>query len=468
MRVRLGILLVLLAAACGGLAWAHASVNDQKDQVDIQVTTVAGNVSAVEGTEVTLEASLLERLFWTVRCVPGDTPAVQTEFTRYWNEHPLPSEWYDGGMYVSLFNSNWYGDESEEEPDRHGLTTLLEAVAANCPAGTEDYWETVRMRDYYEEFPLFVGNINFILQGNYVYLDGNESLEMMAQDALRQVFHIPVPEDLMVDVQLGKNTDGSIYMANVSAEWDLDAASVATEQGIYFTLAPSDPAVTLDFSQSAVEQGLYFLPIHQKPYTGESYGGVEEAVVVSMDGAQIRTVCPSPGARSSWLGTSEDGTWIYYVAQTGEETTLWVLDAQSGDIVSQAALPFGPADFPEGAYLAGARVDEGLVMPYRQDDQFVLVTVSEEGEAAVAFSGDLQPLFQEADLEQTDLIYDGNRLVLTAYQSRNYSFCLAAYTPEGLAYLGRYDVSLDLISSGAWRLWRTEGEGNSLDVRFVT
>lgn len=468
MRVRLGILLVLLAAACGGLAWAHASVNDQKDQVDIQVTTVAGNVSAVEGTEVTLEASLLERLFWTVRCVPGDTPAVQTEFTRYWNEHPLSSEWYDGGMYVSLFNSNWYGEDSEEEPDRHGLTTLLEAVAANCPAGTEDYWETVRMRDYYEEFPLFVGNINFILQGNYVYLDGNESLEMMAQDALRQVFHIPVPEDLMVDVQLGKNTDGSIYMANVSAEWDLDAASVATEQGIYFTLAPSDPAVTLDFSQSTVEQGLYFLPIHQEPYTGESYGGVEEAVVVSMDGAQIRTVCPSPGVESSWLGTSEDGTWIYYVAQTGEETTLWVLDAQSGDIVSQAALPFGPADFPEGAYLAGARVDEGLVMPYRQDDQFVLVTVSEVGEAAVAFSGDLQPLFQEADLEQTDLIYDGNRLVLTAYQSRNYSFCLAAYTPEGLAYLGRYDVGLDLISSGAWRLWRAEGEGNSLDVRFVT
>lgn len=468
MRVRLGILLVLLAAACGGLAWAHASVNAQKDQVDIQVTTVAGDVSAVEGTEVTLEASLLERLFWTVRCVPGDTPAVQTEFTRYWNEHPLSSEWYDGGMYVSLFNSNWYGEDSEEEPDRHGLTTLLEAVAANCPAGTEDYWETVRMRDYYEEFPLFVGNINFILQGNYVYLDGNESLEMMAQDALRQVFHIPVPEDLMVDVQLGKNTDGSIYMANVSAEWDLDAASVATEQGIYFTLAPSDPAVTLDFSQSAVEQGLYFLPIHQTPYTGDDFEDVDGLTVVSMDGAQIRTVCPSPGVESSWLGTSEDGTWIYYVAQTGEETTLWVLDAQSGDIVSQAALPFGPADFPEGAYLAGARVDEGLVMPYRQDDQFVLVTVSEEGEAAVAFSGDLQPLFQEADLEQTDLIYDGNRLVLTAYQSRNYSFCLAAYTPEGLAYLGRYDVSLDLISSGAWRLWRAEGEGNSLDVRFVT
>lgn len=465
MRVRLGILLVLLAAACGGLIWTHASVNGQKDQMDIQVTTVAGDVSAVEGTEVTLEASLLDRLFWTARCVPGKTLAVQTDFTRYWNEHPLYSEWDGGGMYVSLFNSNWYGD-SEEEPDRYGLTTLLEAVAANCPAGTDDYWETVRLRDYYEYFPVFVGNINPVLWGKYVYLDGNESLEMMAQDALRQVFRIPVPEDLMVDVQLGKNTDGSVFMANVSAEWDLDAASVATEQGIYFTLAPSDPAVTLDFSQCAVEQGLYFLPVHQEPYTGEIQG--ENLVAVSMDGAQIRTVCPSPGVESSWLGSSEDGKWIYYAAQTAEETTLWVLDAQSGDIVSQTALPFGPADFPEGAYLTGARVDEGLVMPYRQDDQFVLVTVSEEGEAAAAISGDLQPLFQEADLEQSDLIYDGNRLVLTAYQSHNYSFCLAAYTAEGLAYLGRYDVGLDLISSGTGRLWRAEGEGNSLDVRFVT
>ena len=469
MRVRLGILLVLLAAACGGLVWAHASVNGQKDQVDIQVTTVAGEVSAVEGTEVTLEASLLERLFWTVRCVPGDTPAVQTEFTRYWNEHPLSWEQDNGGMYVSLFNSNWYGEDSEEEPERNALTTLLKAVAERCPAGTDDYWETVRMRDYYEEFPLFVGNINFLLSGSvYTLLDGNDSLEMMAQDALRQVFHIQVPEDLTVEVQMGKNLDGDVFTTYVNAGWDLEAAAVATEQGLYFTLVPSDPAVTLDFSQSTVEQGLYFLPIHQTPYTGNEYEGVDDLIVISMDGAEIRTVCPSPGVESSWLGTSEDGTWLYYVAQTGEETTLWVLDAQSGDIVSQAALPFGPADFPEGAYLAGARVDEGLVMPYRQDDQFVLVTVSEEGEAAVAFSGDLTPVWAEADLEQTDLIYDGNRLVLTAHQSHNYSFCLAAYTPEGLAYLGRYDVGLDLVSSGLGRLWRAEGEGNSLDVRFLT
>lgn len=468
MRIRLGILLILLAAACGGLVWAHASVNAQKDQVDIQVTTVAGDVSAAEGTEVTLEASLFERLFWTIRCAPGETPAVQTEFTRYWNEHPLYWQWDGGGMYVSLFNNNWYSDRGEE-PVRHGLTTLLDAVSANCPAGTDDYWETVRLRDYYEEFPIFVGSIDFLSGGGaYTLLDGNDSLEMMAQDALRQVFHIPVPEDLMVDVQVGKNIDGSLFMANVNADFDLDAASVATEQGIYFTLTPSDPGVTLDFSQCAVEQGLYFLPIHQEPYTGDDYEGVEGLTVVSMDGAEVCTVCPSPGVESSWLGTSEDGTWIYYVARTEAETTLWVLSAQTGDIVSQTALPFGPADFPEGAYLTGARVDEGLVMPYRQDDQFVLVTVSEEGEAAVAFSGDLQPLFQEADLEQTDLIYDGNRLVLTAYQSHNYSFCLAAYTREGLAYLGRYDVGLDQISSGGWRLWRAEGEGNSLDVRFVT
>lgn len=481
MRVRLGILLVLLAAACGGLAWTHALVNEQRDQVDVQATTVTGDVSAVEGTEVTLKASLVDRLFWTIRCAPGETPAVQTDFTRYWNEHPLYSEWDGGGMYVSLFNDNWYSDEGEE-PDRHGLTTLLDAVAEHCPAGTDEYTETVRLRDYYEEFPIFVGSISFLPDGGaYTLLDGNDSPEMMAQDALRQVFRIPVPEDLMVDVQLGKNIDGSIYMANVSADWDLDAASVTTEQGIYFTLAPSDPAVTLDFSRCAVEQGLYFLPIHQEPYTGESdglsvhqpytgndYEGVEGLTVVSMDGAQIRTVCPSPGVESSWLGTSEDGTWIYYVARTTEETTLWVLSAQTGAVVSQTALPFGPTDFPEGTYISGAFVDEGLVMPYRQDDQFVLVAVSEDGKASVAFSGDLRPMWEKANLEQTDLIYDGNRLVMTAYEGYDYSFCVAAYTPEGLAYLGRYDVGLDLISRGAWRLWQAEGEGNFLDVRFLT
>ena len=466
MRVRLGILLVLLAAACGGLAWTHASVNAQKDQVDIQVTTVAGDVSAVEGTKVTLDASLFGRLFWSIRCTPGAEPMVQSKYTHYWNEQPQHWSWDSSGLYVSFFNGNWYDGEAED--DRYGLTTLLRAVSERCPAGTEDYWETVRLRDYYEEFPIFVGYISQTIRSNYEYQDGNESQEMMAQDALRQVFHIPVPEDLMVEVHMEKDLDGDVLTTDVNAEWDLDAAAVSTEQGIYFTLESSDPAVTLDFSQSAVEQGLYFLSIHQEPYTGESYGGMKEAVVVSMDGTEIRTVCPSPGAKSSWLGTSEDGTWIYYVAQTEEETTLWVLDAQSGDIVSQTALPFGPADFPEGAYLSGAIVDEGLVMPYRQDDRFVLVTVSEEGEAAVAFSGNLQPLFQEADLEQSDLIYDGNRLVLTAYQNYNYSFCLAAYTPEGLAYLGRYDVGLDLISSWGWRLWRAMGEGNSLYVRFVT
>lgn len=320
------------------------------------------------------------------------------------------------------------------------------------------------MRDYYEEFPLFVGNINFILQGNYVYLDGNESPEMMAQDALRQVFHIPVPEDLTVDVQMSKNTDGHIFTFYVSTEWDLEAATVATEQGLYFTLAPSDPAVTLDFSHSAVEQGLYFLPIHQKPYTGEIQG--EDLVGISMDGTEIRTVCPSPGAKSSWLGESEDGTWIYYVAQTEEETTLWVLDAQSGAVVSQVALPFGPADFSDGAYISGAFVDEGLVMPYRWDNQFVLVTVSEAGEASVALSGDLTKVWEVANLEDPHLIYDGHRLVLSTFQNINYSFCLAAYTKEGLAYLGSYNVGLDLLSEESMLMWRTEKKADSLRVQF--
>lgn len=468
MRVRLGILLVLLAAACGGLAWTHASVNAQKDQVDVQVTTVAGDVSAVEGTEVTLDASLFGRLFWSIRCTPGAEPMVQSKYTHYWNEQPQHWSWDSSGLYVSFSPSNWYEEDSEEEPDRHTLTTLLRAVSERCPAGTEDYWETVRLRDYYEEFPIFVGYISQTIRSNYVYLDGNESLEMMAQDALRQVFHIPVPEDLMVEVHMEKDLDGDVLTTDVNAEWDLDAAAVSTEQGIYFTLESSDPAVTLDFSQSAVEQGLYFLSIHQEPYTGESYGGMKEAVVVSMDGTEIRTVCPSPGAKSSWLGTSEDGTWIYYAAQTGEETTLWVLDAQSGAVVSQTALPFGPADFPDGAYLSGAFVDEGLVMPYRWDNQFVLVTVSKTGEASVALSGDLTKVWEVTNLEDPNLIYDGRRLVIAAFQRYDYSFCMAAYTNEELSYLGCYDVGLDLLSSEVNRLWQTEEKENSLRVRFLS
>ena len=467
MRVRLGILLVLLAAACGGLVWTHASVNERKEQVDVQVTTVAGDVSAVEGTEVTLDASLFDRLFWSIRCTPGAEPAVQSKYTYYWNEQPWEWSWDSGGLYVSLFNSNWYSEE--EEDDRNGLTTLLRAVSARCPAGTDEYTETVRLRDYYEYFPLFVGSISFLRDGSgYVLLNENDNLEMMAQDALRQVFRIPVPEDLMVEVQLGKTLDDRVFFSNVSAGFDLDAASLATEQGIFFTLESSDPSVTLDFSQSAVEQGLYFLPIHQEPYTGDDFEGVEGLTVVSMDGAQIRTVCPSPGAKSSWLGESQDGTWIYYVAQTEEETTLWVLDAQSGAVVSQTALPFGPADFPDGTYISGAFVDEGLVMPYRWDNQFVLVTVSEAGEASIALSGDLTKVWEVANLENPHLIYDGHRLVLSAFQNINYSFCLAAYTKEGLAYLGSYNVGLDLLSGESMQMWRAEGKADSLRVQFLT
>ncbi len=466
MRVRLGILLILLAAACGGLAWTHASVNAQKDQVDVHVTTVAGDVSAVEGTEVTLDASLFGRLFWSIRCTPGAEPMVQSKYTHYWNEQPQHWSWDSRGLYVSFSPSNWYDGEAED--DRYTLTTLLRAVSERCPAGTDEYTETVRLRDYYEYFPLFVGSVDVLQNGSRYVLDGNESLEMMAQDALRQVFRIPVPEDLMVEVQMSKTLDDHVCFTNISADFDLDAASVVTDQGIYFTLESSDPAVPLDFSQSAVEQGLYFLPIHQEPYTGNDYEGVDGLTVVSMDGAQIRTVCPSPGMERSWLGTSEDGTWVYYAAQTGEETTLWVLDAQSGAVVSQTALPFGPADFPDGAYLSGAFIDEGLVMPYRWDNRFVLVTVSEAGEASVALSGDLTKVWEVTNLEKPNLIYDGRRLVIAAFQRYDYSFCMAAYTNEELSYLGRYDVGLDLLSSEVSRLWQTEEKENSLHMRFLT
>lgn len=45
---------------------------------------------------------------------------------------------------------------------------------------------------------------------------------------------------------------------------------------------------------------------------------------------------------------------------------------------------------------------------------------------------------------------------------------MAAYTNEGLSYLGRYDVGLDLLSSEVNRLWQTEEKENSLRVRFLS
>lgn len=67
--------------------------------------------SAVEGTEVTLDASLFDRLFWSIRCTPGAEPAVQSKYTYYWNEQPWEWSWDIGDLYVSLFNMQlvWRG-----------------------------------------------------------------------------------------------------------------------------------------------------------------------------------------------------------------------------------------------------------------------------------------------------------------------------------------------------------------------
>lgn len=462
MTMRFRIASILIAAAlvlsCGVLAAGHFSLYTQRDAVTLEETTLLGDVSAAEGIQVGIRTELMNQLFWDTQYTAGTSPAIHTDYTHYWSKQPNSREWDGDILRVDHLGSYGVTDREWETEDEYGMQKPFNDVASRCPAGTEEYTERVRLRDYYEYFPIYVSTVDILSEdGGSYYLEDGESVEMMMQDFLRSQFRFPVPEDLRIEISIGKDPDGAVTMIGTGSDsnynWDqLEISAIRTDAGLYFTLSPDKQAdgTPPDFSHCTVERGLYFLPITLTPYEGDDFADIQDLVTISLDTEHFRTVCPiDADADRVFLLESEDEQWLYLLSQQGEEATLTVLSADTGEVTSCVTL-FTMKD-PEEQYLSNVYVQEGCLVATLSDGLFSLATVDDAGRAEVTLTGDFGPaLALECYMEDPVFDYDGERLAFAdlVQQFNGCSFFLGVVSDAGMEYLGKYLHNQDLSSMG--------------------
>lgn len=452
MTMRFRIVSIFIAAAlvlsCGVLAAGHFSLYARRDAVSLEETTLLGDVSAAEGIQVDIRTELMNQLFWDTQYTAGTSPAIHTDYTHYWSEQPNYREWDRDVLWVDHLGGYGVTDQEWETEDEYGMQKPFNDVASRCPAGTKEYTERVRLRDYYEYFPIYVSTVDILPEDvDSIYLNDGESVEQMMQDFLRSQFRFPVPEDLWIEISIGKDPDGSVTMIGTGSDgnynWEqLEISTIRADAGLYFTLSPGKRAdgTAPDFSHCTVERGLYFLPITLAPYEGDDFADIQDLVTISLDTEHFRTVCPID-ADADWVSLleSEDEKWLYLLSQQGEEATLTVLSADTGEVTSSVTL-FTLKD-PEEQYLSNVYVQEGYLIATLSDGQFSLATVDAAGRAVVALTGDFGPaLAWECYMDNAVFDYNGQRLAFAdlTQQFNGCSFFLGVVSDRGMEYLGKY------------------------------
>lgn len=491
MRFRLSALLLAaaLALSCAGLVWASGSVGSQADDVVLMETLLAGDSTATQGVTVDLTTMMDGQLRWQTRYTAGPAPTAHTDFTYIWKgkstletifgESDISTDDYIGRMRMDFLGfQNFRSQDPQEEI---GLRRPLEDVASRCPAGAQDYRETVYLKDYYEELRFYVSQSGALPAGfSEHYSDPNGEGILDAATALRELlqetFRLPVPEDAALEVTVSKSEDGAV------TDWEgvpvgnaltPEVSSVTTEEGVFFTFSAAYGEEPLDFSRSEMGRGVYFLPVERIPIPeDQKFSDEVEEVTPVLHTENFTLVVPiAQEAEQARLWASPDGQWLYLVVREGQTWTLTVLSTDKRDVVSRCTLFSGEAAQQE---LEALWAEDGYLLCALSEGSFSLVSVGEDGQARAVFSDTLAPVWEKVSRWDTvSFAFDGQRLALAGKSSFSVdtvdmdeyfstgklntsvilcSFDLAVYDGEGLAYLAtllhNQDLGNTLGSSG--------------------
>lgn len=444
MRIRVCILAALAALAVGLTVWAHGSVYAQRNAVEVEQTVLRGDPAKAEGVALELRTGWGQYLVWNTHITAGADLSLHTDYTY----GPSAGIAYAGSstpgeLYVDVTGMDGPTEQENEVEDQRGMQKPYNDVASRCPAGTEEYTETVRLRDYYEVYPLYTPGSVFSLipesmQSSRYVLDLGDP-ELQLQELLREHFPIPVPEEATLTITIGKNAEGHVTHIGRDYDgnwlWPFDTCSVVREGGVYFLFSSPRDGEPLDTSLFPQGYGVYFLPVELIPTkTADGY----DADAIRF-GDPVR-VCPvEPAVEYAYLCGGEEGP-MYLFTRRDDTLTLTVLDEAGAPGQTLTVLE----DLGEDGWIGNVCLREDFLLVCLKDDRFRVV---ETGGAAceAALEGTFRDLWTEDRLRfslygDAPLDYDGQRLAVGGELDTDCACFLALYGPEGLEYLGTYDA----------------------------
>lgn len=443
MRTRFCILAVLAALAVGLTVCSHRAIYAQREEVAVEQVVLQGDPARAEGVCLDLQTTLEWHLFWQTHVVAGPEIQYDTAYTYSATERRPTRESEPDGLQVDVMGDNGITDPSREQEDQYGMQKPYNDVAARCPAGTEEYTETVRLRDYYEVYPLYVqGSFSELLPSsleiNRFVIEGEaDAPEQQLQELLRAYFPIPVSEDATLKIHVDKDATGEIRSFGGSGWWAFDTYSVVREGGVYFIFSPTVDEKHLDTSLFPLGYGVYFLPVELT--LTETVDGYEAASPGFGDPVRV---CPvDPAVEYAYLCGEEEGDLYLFTQQEGT-LTLTVLD-ESGAAVQVLPVLEG---MEEDDRLNHVRLRQGFLLAETRTDRFRVVETAGQT-CRATLEGSFRELWREETLDPVYydpvLDYDGERLALAGQSGHGLTSFLALYGEAGLEYLGTYFLSHD-------------------------
>lgn len=447
MRRFFALALVLFLLSSGGLIFAQASVNFERDTLEYAETIHEGSAEAARGVEVELTATSGRQLVWDISLHPGCAP--QAEFEFHDDAVRIESEIEYYGVHINqYYESN--GDLFDQETPPEGIGRAYWELAQECQPGQE-FTREFRYRDYAEYYPI---TVNIDLPGFWYDWNGEDfsvstnsgDNDSPIHETIAEYFRIPVLEEHIEEIHVHKDADGRIRSwggGAINCWINLWTHSAITEDACYFAVtATGSGDEPVDMSHIPGGYGIYCLPYHRNDDGITSISPDKLSTVFSLEEeAYVEYLTLDAQQKHLLLFTTEDErAMMTVIAIDGMREVMKTELFEYGKNGSGLHRIFEGEDFlvvwGAGSCLAvltpdgdGRWTKEFLVTPEKDDDILGFLSTN----AAVDFDG-------ERLLIAAELYYE-DKAGYYGYDST--SFYVTVYDKTGRIFYADYTSGLD-------------------------
>lgn len=440
MKRALCLAAVLLALGPVAFAWAILWADGQREDVVVTENTLFGDLKAAEGARVRMVSQWQGRLVWDTVYTVG-SGETESDFSFY----AEAKSWRQRGVdeFLTYTSTHWgmthvSGARSVPfDPDGYPLSEMVRKVADSTRPG-ETYTEVLRMKDYYDYYPLEIYVDYTDGGGRSVYYHGDG-------DTMADLFRIPVPEWVTLEITVEKDEEGeavNVQCEDREGEALIDVHAFGRD-GCYYAYY-MEGITSGEVMQPGEDYGIYYFPYIEEKYKTNR----------TIDPLQRRKACSlQPGMKFVEMVLEEDLGELYLVTKEGDEYHLNVYEIAQEALVPVQKLAVrsvtGEAGEESNPYWSQMSVrGEGVLMVW-QDGSFVFAE-RQDGGLFVRCQGQ-HPSIRNSD--GSDLTFpsehawafDGERLALVSYEDwGSVSVNLAVYTDDALVYYGLCQSSSDV------------------------
>ena len=263
-----------LVLALAGLTAAAVTLHDSRDDVEVTLTTLAGDPAQAQGLTARQQARFSDSLLWDLTIPAHDPVLAETDFTFYptglaweaYQETPLSlytsdaAHHYTDGPHTTPTEELLRGD-----PALSQLVPLLEEIAAQAQPG-KSFSKTIHPGDYLDSVPysVYASLPNTALRYNENTLDHHDT-EGVLPRFFQKAFPLDIAPEEVWTVSVKKRTTGYIEEVSYSSNGptaQVDLVTDYNDQALYLALGQNTWPQP-DYDKFPQGNGVYRMDITQ-------------------------------------------------------------------------------------------------------------------------------------------------------------------------------------------------------------